>query len=1140
MNRLLPLKYVSCLMLMIAALLASVPAAAFSTDTYAARSVLADGRWVKVSVAESGMHFIPASDLRSWGFTDPTRVRVHGYGGTRLSDVLSAANYTDDLPELQSVNTPKGVWFYAAGPVSWDYETNMRLTHRRNPYTLSGYYFLTESDAPQREIGTTGRATTPAAEPSTFTDVALHEVEQVNYGQSGNTFFGESFISKPSQTYTFELPDRADTQITARIAVATDGMDASSFILTANGTTLPGTATVKRKSNVSDKHLWLMSGTFDRNFEADGQRLTVGIQFSRPAAIRQAHLDYIALNFRRQMKLNAGRLDFRTSTSDALTLGGVTETTRIWDVTDPLDIRAVNATVSGTSAGWSGTSTARRVYSAWDESARLPAPKYVGAVANQDLHAAGGADGPDMVIFTVSRWGAEAERLAELHRRSSDSLRVMVVAQQDVFNEFSSGSPDFGAFRRMLKMLYDRGQQPGARPLRYALFFGPPTFDNRMVTAEVKALATDFMPTWQTDVSNEDGASYTTDDVAAMLLDGANPATLSTELQIAVGRVPCRSTAQAKTYVDKLTQYMNAPRAGLWRNMVVALADNGNTGTHMDQTETMLKNMANSALGASKTVNKVYLDSYDIVNGTCVGARNRLYRQLDEGALLWTYIGHGALESLTAENIVRTSDIDNEMYFRNLPLLYAATCNFMQWDGTERSGAERLFFNPSGGIIGAISATRTALITPNGDLSAELGRHFFDKDSDGRLLTVGEAVRRAKNGISTQKSNNRFRYALLGSPAMRLAAPECEVKLETIAGETVSPDREDDIIIKARQRVTMTGIVTDPFGRKLEGFNGSLWVSLYDAAKSVTSKGTDVDTPGKAVTYDDQSSLLYQGRDTVINGEFAITIAMPSETSDNFRPALASFFARSSAPQLIEASGACSDFYVYGTDPDAEPDTIAPVIEYAYLNHESFTPGSVVNEQPLFLAEVTDDTGINLSTAGIGHQMSLQLDGKVFYSDVALYYTPFADGRPGGTIAYPMPTLTEGNHELTLRVYDTSGNAAHRTISFFVQQGARPEIFDIYSDANPATTHANFYLQHNRPDAVITVTFEVYDMMGRRVWSSTATDRSDMFHSVPIQWNLCTQGGSRVTRGIYIYRAIVRGADGDVTSKAKRIAVTGR
>lgn len=1120
------------------ALMAPPALRAFSPDTYAGRSALADGRWVKVSVASTGMHFIPASDLRSWGFSDPTRVRVHGYGGRRLNDLLTEANYTDDLPLVQTVNTQRGVWFYAVGPVEWQANTSRRLTHRNNPYTSVGYYFITQSDEPLREFEATGLARTPEEEPSTFTAALLHETDLMNFGESGNMFFGESFVSRPSQNYSFTLTDRvASTPVNARIAVGTDGAASSTFELTANGAALGEKATVgKRPSETA--HYWASIGTFDRRIDLDGTSINIGIRYSRPSAILRAHLDYIELNYTRRMVLAGGLLDFATSTSDIQTIAGISEGTRLWDVTDPLDIRDVNRLASGDRAAWSAQTASERRYSAWDESASMPRPAYVGAVDNQNLHDSS-AEIPDMVIFTLPRWGAEAERLAQLHRLSADSLKVMVVGQQEVFNEFASGAPDYGAFRRMLKMMWDRGADGGeGGKLRYVLFFGPTSFDNRMVTDAMRSLKVDFMPSWQTEASIQDGPSYTSDDIVAMLADGSSPSARS-RMDIAVGRIPCRSTAQAKGYVDKLASYMGSARPGLWRNMVTTLADNGNAADHMKQTERMLNNMASTTLGARKTINKVYVDSYDIVNGTAVGARNRLYRQLNDGTLLWTYIGHGALESLTAENIVRTNDIDNEMYFRNLPMLYAATCNFSQHDGQQQSGAERMLFNTSGGAIATFSSCRTAYISENGLLSEQFGKYIFGKDSDGRLLTVGEAIRRAKNELS-RSSDNHMHYVLFGSPAMRLAAPECEVRLETINGEEPGPEK--DITIKARQRVRLTGIVADAAGQKMTDFNGSLYISLYDAAKSVTSKGHDVDKDIEPVqyTYDDQSSLLFQGRDTVADGAFDLTIAMPSEIADNFRPALISFYAAENSARRREAAGTNSDFFVFGTDTEAAPDTIAPVIEYAYLNHESFRPGDIVNEQPMLLASVTDDTGINLSTAGIGHQMTLQLDGKTFYNDVALYYSPFADGTPGGTIAYPLPTLSEGNHELTLRVYDTSGNPASRSLSFYVVQGAKPVIFDIYTDANPATSHANFYLQHNRPDAVITVTFEVYDMMGRRVWSSTATDRSDMFLSAPIQWNLCSQGGSRVTRGIYIYRAIVRTDDGEVTSKAKRVAVSGR
>ncbi len=87
---------------------------------------------------------------------------------------------------------------------------------------------------------------------------------------------------------------------------------------------------------------------------------------------------------------------------------------------------------------------------------------------------------------------------------------------------------------------------------------------------------------------------------------------------------------------------------------------------------------------------------------------------------------------------------------------------------------------------------------------------------------------------------------------------------------------------------------------------------------------------------------------------------------------------------------------------------------------------------------------------------------------------------------------------------------------------------------------ANFYVTHDRPDRDLTVTIEVFDMMGRRLWQATQNGRSDMFQSMPITWDLTDFGGRRVGRGIYLYRATVSDDNsGDKTAtEARRIAVT--
>jgi hypothetical protein len=100
-----------------------------------------------------------------------------------------------------------------------------------------------------------------------------------------------------------------------------------------------------------------------------------------------------------------------------------------------------------------------------------------------------------------------------------------------------------------------------------------------------------------------------------------------------------------------------------------------------------------------------------------------------------------------------------------------------------------------------------------------------------------------------------------------------------------------------------------------------------------------------------------------------------------------------------------------------------------------------------------------------------------------------------------------------------------------------PNMFDIYTDVNPAHTDVNFYIKHDRPNAMATVTIEVFDLMGRLVWQSTRTGQSDMFISTPINWDLCDMVGRRVNRGIYVYKASISTNGQDFSSGARKLAV---
>lgn len=79
-------------------------------------------------------------------------------------------------------------------------------------------------------------------------------------------------------------------------------------------------------------------------------------------------------------------------------------------------------------------------------------------------------------------------------------------------------------------------------------------------------------------------------------------------------------------------------------------------------------------------------------------------------------------------------------------------------------------------------------------------------------------------------------------------------------------------------------------------------------------------------------------------------------------------------------------------------------------------------------------------------------------------------------------------------------------------------------------------MTHNRPDATLTVRIEVYDLNGKLLWDSQTTGRADMYASAPVTWNLTDRAGSKVTRGIYLYKTTVT-TGGQSSTMTKRIAV---
>lgn len=1116
--------------------ISSAPAFGFSTEMYAPESRLSSGLWVKVGVTESGVYCIPTATLRKWGFSEPSRVRVYGWGGRRQDDVLSADNFYDNLPETMSELTDAGLVFYAHGPQS-NATANVQGLNVRyytsSDYTTQGYYFIGESDLDRlsRTTGAPKKAANPA---TTFTEVVHHEVDRYSPGEDGPLLVGEEFRYTPSRSFEFTLPDRdgSDPRVSMAAAMAINTSSGSSRMnFEVNGEALPFVSS----DIVSTSTSTYACGTYNltaHSFSNTSDKLKITLTYKPTGVLYNAWLDFMTLNYTRKLKMpSAGSLTFYTAATELRLESADAQNVRLWDITDPANVSKVNTVADGSGVYWSSDYTTDREYVAWLPGSKLPAPASAEMVPAQNLHA---MESPEMVIITPGQWRQQAERLATFHRNRD--MQVSVIDPEEIYNEFGSGAADVSAIRRFFKMLYDRGNAGMGTPLKYAILMGKMTYDNRHLTAELAGMDLPTLPSWVTrkasaSMSESDG--YCTDDFIAILGDNSGSDLGLDDLCIAVGRIPCTSINTAKVAVDKIEAYSRFS-PGLWSNRIVFLCDDQDDAVHALQGEKVIENI-NTYSDNAYVVEKVYLDAYERIGGKYPQARTDMFNALDEGTLWWMFIGHAASHAWTGEGQLTFSDI-NSLYLRRPPFLYAATCNFLRWDCLTNSGGEILFSEPNGGVSGMISATRPVYITDNGYFSYAMGKMIGSRDENGNYYTFGEVYRRAKNNIlgtsgKHQSNYNRLRYVFMGDPAMSPVLPSYRVLLESINGESVTDD-DLQVTIPARGRAVFTGRIIGPDGSECPDLNGTLSMEIYDATTSHTTRGYD-DT--KKITFDTHGKRLQMANGTVKDGRFELTVPMPAEVADNFRPALANF--SFNATDGRHAHGTNGNFYVYGIDEEAPADTTPPVIESAYMNHPDFTDGSTVNSSPMLIARITDDVAINLSMAGIGHTMTILLDGKTNLTDVAAYYTPLPDGTPGGTLNYPMGELADGAHTVRLRVWDTDGNSAEKELEFISRADCAPVITRVFTDCNPAITEANFYVTHDQPETMVTVIVTVFNLAGQPVWTGQTTGRCDMFSTAPMTWDLTDSSGRRVPRGIYIYRASVTTNGNTYVSASQRLAV---
>lgn len=1100
--------------------------------TYASSSVLAQGKFVKIHITNSGIYKLTYEDLMSMGI-NPANVRIFGYGGSVLDQNFMNPKI-DDLPEV-AIWMEKGsdgifnagdyILFYAQGVNRWSYNSSKSMfTHSPNPYSKYGYYFVT-SDAgsgkkiQDKTISVPQGATVHSVEE--FTDYQLHEYDQINLCQSGKEFYGEIFNDVLSYDFPFSFPNPISVKVQLDVAAASS--EISNFTLSLNGGQSKILSVAKK---TDDNYVQAMAANNIFSFTPNGDNLNFNVSYTKSTSLSVGYLNYLEVNVRRQLKMAGSAMQFQNvdylGSNDycQYLLSSAGSNVKIWDITDPSNITNIATTNLNGKMAFTAPANTLSNYLAIDPTAAsaFPKPEIDGDIPNQNLHALPEAE---LVIITHPNFLAQAQALAQAHR-DKDNMTVDVVTTDQVYNEFSSGTPDATAYRWMVKMLYDRAiasNNTSDLP-QYLLLFGRGSYDNRGVSLNS---GNNFILTYQAENSLVLTSSYVTDDYFGLLDDNEGTQVTSDLLDVGVGRFTVTNAQQATDVVNKTINYMNNKDKGPWKNQLCFLADDGDAALHMRQADSVAVSVARKF--PAYQVNKIYLDDF-LQEITASGqsypiAKTKFLNLVNSGLLLLDYTGHASPTAWANEGILTINDV-KALTNKHLPLFVGATCDFLQFDGATVSAGENVLLNPLGGGIGILSSARPVYAAQNLTLNKLFCENLFKK-VNGQNLRIGDVLVLAKNNIGSEI--NKLCYVYLGDPALKLNYPTTyQVITDTInQSTTVGNDT-----LRALSTATIHGFIADDNKSKISNFNGNLHVTIYDKAQWVTTLNNEGDG---ALTYSDRPNVLFSGDVNVTGGTFKFTFMLPKDIKYNFGNGRINYYAQDDTLNA-EAQGYFENFVIGGITNEIINDTIGPDAKL-YLNSTNFVSGGKVNETPLFFATVSDPHGINTVGSGIGHDVMLTVDNDPTQSYILNdYYQASANSYTTGEVKYKLPEMANGKHSLTFRVWDLLNNSTTESINFEVVKGLTPQLFSVYNFPNPVKSQTTIVVNHDRPETVLNTTVEIFDLAGRKIWSFSQSSADN------IHWDLTTNDGRRVNPGIYLYRVSIKTKDSNVSSKTNKMLIT--
>lgn len=1096
-----------------AAAMATTGVWALPTSFYAPRSILSEGKWVKIGVTETGVYEISYDQLRAMGFSDPSKVGVFGRGGQMMPQSFTDAQgnplLTDDLQNTGALHINGRLYFYGLGVDSYSFSNDGALptggkfvNNEKNIYSRLGYYFLTDGMS-STEMPVATVPSGPAATVTEGVGLVYHEADlEHNNTSTGRLFWGERFNNNNPSRYTWNvnMPDVLPKQGVMDCIFYSTYTDASGNSIKDNwlryGVSDASDAAqivVKKFNTVNFRP----QEPFYSNIEMGSDKTEVFVEGYVTSA-GDANLDYWAISYPKGIP--------------SLTVGGhrIAQDMIVFPSREVGDLLVATLPSPEGCVALDISNPARPLRLEIDEEGNVLIPATTTApamavfdiskpqlqisgytegyypLANQNLHALQGQP-VDMAIICVPWLRDAAERLADLHRRL-DNMHVVVADMNEVYNEFSGGIPDPMAYRSFVKMLYSASPST----MKNLLLMGPVLGDVRGMYVERDV--DNALIGYQTTTQSIEKGSFNVNDFYGMMADYSTNLTTNPEqqqLQVGVAVLPFINTIEASNYIDKVERYYADADDQLYtvgRQMYVGGV--GDNHTH-DVQARELGMYSNTMVSDAYIINMLPVNAYGNQK-----AHDKMIEYLNQGIGLGLYIGHGAADRLGWE----LSFFNNTHVMRlknpQLPFYLFAGCSLTNFDRGQRGMGEKIVVEAPYGAIASLCTSRDTWSGQNHMLIRQILtclHRSYTRNSENKVvytplenvLTLGEVYANTKS-ISTYPNDQA--YHLVGDPA---------IKIPMVVRSASLSETPETVIPVSGQKVRLKGKVTDTKGKTPDTeFEGRVLARLIRPELDLVSEDL-VAKEDSTQSFKYRDTQVAQATGVISSGEFDIQLDIPASLADCVGKTAYIYL---SGLDTSTRNGMGYVIPVIVGDPltsGVEPveDTVAPVIESLTFDAAART----------LSVTVSDDTALDLSmgtmTPGTP-PFKLTLDGKF---DREASYAPLRteDDSRRFTRTMPVGNLSYGAHTARVEVRDAAGNTASAHLDFTYSPSANT--FVLMTTDEAVTDRAEFFFEGNAP---ATGRLVIESTSGREVFTAEVSSNG-------FSWDLVDNDGNKVTPGRY-------------------------